>query len=67
MRIEWEGEGVDEVGVDAVTGRKLVRVDPRYFRPSPRWRPCWEIPARPAKTLAGCARERSALTQPTTR
>ncbi len=34
MRIEWEGEGVDEVGVDAVTGRKLVRVDPRYFRPT---------------------------------
>jgi GDPmannose 4,6-dehydratase len=26
--------GVDEVGVDTVTGRTLVRVDPRYFRPT---------------------------------
>ncbi len=34
MKIEWEGEGVDEVGVDAATGRQLVRVDPRYFRPT---------------------------------
>ena len=34
MRIEWRGEGVDEVGVDAATGRTLVRVDPRYFRPT---------------------------------
>jgi GDPmannose 4,6-dehydratase len=34
MRIEWHGEGVDEVGIDASTGRTLVRVDPRYFRPT---------------------------------
>jgi len=34
MNIEWQGDGVDEVGIDAVTGRKLVRVDPRYFRPT---------------------------------
>jgi GDPmannose 4,6-dehydratase len=34
MKIEWQGEGVDEVGIDTVTGRKLVRVDPRYFRPT---------------------------------
>jgi GDPmannose 4,6-dehydratase len=34
MKIEWRGEGVDEVGVDAATGRKVVRVDPRYFRPT---------------------------------
>jgi GDPmannose 4,6-dehydratase len=34
MQIEWQGEGVDEVGIDTVTGRKLVRVDPRYFRPT---------------------------------
>jgi GDPmannose 4,6-dehydratase len=34
MRIEWRGEGVDEVGIDAATGRTLVRVDPRYFRPT---------------------------------
>jgi len=34
MQIEWQGDGVDEVGVDTVTGRQLVRVDPRYFRPT---------------------------------
>ena len=34
MTIEWRGEGVREVGVDTVTGRKLVHVDPRYFRPT---------------------------------
>jgi GDPmannose 4,6-dehydratase len=34
MKIEWQGEGVDEVGVDVVTGRSLIRVDPRYFRPT---------------------------------
>jgi GDPmannose 4,6-dehydratase len=34
MKIEWRGEGVDEIGVDTVTGRTLVRVDPRYFRPT---------------------------------
>jgi GDPmannose 4,6-dehydratase len=34
MRIEWRGTGVNEVGVDAKTGRTLVKVDPRYFRPT---------------------------------
>jgi GDPmannose 4,6-dehydratase len=34
MNIEWKGEGVDEVGVDTRSGRTLVRVDPRYFRPT---------------------------------
>ncbi|MGE4553252.1 MAG: GDP-mannose 4,6-dehydratase [Desulfovibrionaceae bacterium] len=32
--IEWRGEGLDEQGLDAATGRALVRVDPRYFRPT---------------------------------
>lgn len=34
MKIEWQGEGVDEVGIDTVSGKSLVRVDPRYFRPT---------------------------------
>ena len=34
MNIEWRGKGVDEEGVDTVSGRALVRVDPRYFRPT---------------------------------
>ncbi len=32
--IRWEGEGVDEQGIDAQSGQTLVEVDPRYFRPS---------------------------------
>jgi GDPmannose 4,6-dehydratase len=31
--LRWEGEGCDEKGVDAASGRVLVEVDPRYFRP----------------------------------
>jgi len=34
MRIQWRGEGVEEQGVDAKTGRTVVRIDPRYFRPT---------------------------------
>ena len=34
MRIEWSGTGVSERGVDATLGRPIVRVDPRYFRPT---------------------------------
>ena len=34
LRIEWKGDGIDEVGIDTVSGRTLVRVDPRYFRPT---------------------------------
>ncbi|PKP81495.1 MAG: GDP-mannose 4,6-dehydratase [Alphaproteobacteria bacterium HGW-Alphaproteobacteria-18] len=32
--IEWSGAGVDEVGRDARSGDVLVRIDPRYFRPT---------------------------------
>jgi GDPmannose 4,6-dehydratase len=34
INIEWRGKGVDEVGIDATTGRTLVHVDSRYFRPT---------------------------------
>ena len=34
MKIEWQGDGVQEVGIDTKSGRKLVQVDPRYFRPA---------------------------------
>ncbi|MBN9529476.1 MAG: GDP-mannose 4,6-dehydratase [Alphaproteobacteria bacterium] len=33
-RILWEGSGVDETGRDAATGKVLVEIDPRYFRPT---------------------------------
>jgi GDPmannose 4,6-dehydratase len=32
--IAWKGEGVDEVGLDAKTGKVLVSIDERYFRPT---------------------------------
>ena len=34
MNIEWRGGGVEEVGTDHNSGRVVVRVDPRYFRPT---------------------------------
>jgi GDPmannose 4,6-dehydratase len=34
MKIEWKGKGVDEVGIDGVSGKTIVMVDPRYFRPT---------------------------------
>ncbi|WP_244659393.1 GDP-mannose 4,6-dehydratase, partial [Bradyrhizobium guangdongense] len=33
-RIEWRGKGVDETGVDAKSGKIVVRIDPTYFRPT---------------------------------
>ena len=33
-RIEWKGQGVDEVGVEADTGKVRVRIDKAYFRPT---------------------------------
>lgn len=33
ITLRWEGEGVDEKGIDIATGRVLVEVDPKYFRP----------------------------------
>jgi GDPmannose 4,6-dehydratase len=34
MKIAWEGEGLDEVGIDKNTGRRVIRVNPKYFRPA---------------------------------
>lgn len=34
IEIEWQGEGVDEKGIDKKTGKVLVAVNPRYFRPA---------------------------------
>jgi GDPmannose 4,6-dehydratase len=32
--IVWQGNGVDEIGLDAKTGKTLVEIDPNYFRPT---------------------------------
>lgn len=34
ISIEWQGEGVDEKGIDTATGKILIEVDPKYFRPT---------------------------------
>lgn len=34
LDIRWQGQGRDKTGTDAATGRTVVRVDPRYFRPT---------------------------------
>ena len=34
FELEWQGDGVDEKGYDTKTGRCLIEVDPRYFRPT---------------------------------
>ena len=34
IELKWEGNGVDEKGIDVKTGKVLVEVDPKYFRPS---------------------------------
>lgn len=34
IRLDWRGEGVDEKGYDASSGRCLIEIDPRYFRPT---------------------------------
>ena len=34
IQLRWEGEGVNEKGIDTTTGKVLVEVDPKYFRPA---------------------------------
>lgn len=34
IEIEWEGTGVDEIGKDKATGKTIVKVNPRFFRPA---------------------------------
>jgi len=34
MTIEWRGRGADEQGTDTATGRTIVEIDPRYYRPT---------------------------------
>jgi GDPmannose 4,6-dehydratase len=34
IELRWEGEGVDETGIDSKTGKTLIRVSPKFFRPA---------------------------------
>lgn len=34
VQIEWKGSGNDEIGIDKKTGKTIIKIDPKYFRPS---------------------------------
>lgn len=34
INLRWEGEGIDEKGIDEATGRVLVEVSPDFYRPT---------------------------------
>lgn len=34
MKLDWQGEKLEERAIDTATGKTIVRVDPRYFRPT---------------------------------
>lgn len=34
MTLEWQGKGIDEKGIDSKTGKELIQIDHRYFRPA---------------------------------
>jgi len=34
MNIEWRGEGLDEIGFDTISGKEIIKVNPKYFRPA---------------------------------
>ena len=34
ISIEWQGSGVDEIGIDKATGKVIVKVNKKFFRPA---------------------------------
>jgi GDPmannose 4,6-dehydratase len=34
FNIKWRGSGINEIGYDEITGRELIIIDPKYFRPT---------------------------------
>ena len=34
VSIKWEGSGSNEIGIDTATGRTIVKIDPKYYRPA---------------------------------
>ncbi|MFU0826447.1 MAG: GDP-mannose 4,6-dehydratase [Lachnoclostridium sp.] len=34
ITVEWQGAGVNEIGIDKATGKVIVRINPKYFRPA---------------------------------
>ena len=34
IAVEWQGEGVDEIGIDKATGKTIVKINKKFFRPA---------------------------------
>ena len=34
ISLEWQGTGVDEIGMDKATGKTIVKINPKFFRPA---------------------------------
>ena len=34
MEVQWDGDGINEVGTDKKTGKELIKIDPYYYRPT---------------------------------
>ncbi len=34
IALEWKGTGIDEIGIDKTTGKTIMKVNPRFFRPT---------------------------------
>ena len=34
IQLKWEGEGINEKGIDSKTGNSIIEIDPKYFRPA---------------------------------
>lgn len=34
IQIEWKGKGINETGIDIKTGKTIIRIDKKYFRPA---------------------------------
>lgn len=50
IKIEWSGEAEKEIGTDKATGKVLVRIDPKYYRPT-EVDLLWGNPAKAKKVL----------------
>ncbi len=34
ITVEWQGSGIDEIGIDTATGNTIVKINPKFFRPA---------------------------------
>ena len=62
MTIRWEGEGIEEKGYDAETGKLLVSVNPQWFRPTDVDN-LWGDPTK-AKTVLGWKPQKTSYEEP---